>query len=162
MSLFALKKETNHNIRPVDRNAAVEQLMIFLNYYHIDLMEISERIAKKKGESVAKEISELADADQFGLTLCASIEKGWLSISEENGAPLLTQHLYNSIGDITCITYGPVNGKIRRILAGGLPERRGYDIAAECCMQTKAVLDKLQSVDGQNFEIVANNFFQLV
>ena len=163
MSLFALKnKSASENIRPISREDAIVQLMIFLEYYHVDLVEMAKKNAQNKRITENEEMADFLDADKIGLQLCEPIEEGYLTIHEEDSAPILTQHLYNPIGEITHIKYGAVRGKARRAIVGGVPERMGMDIASEVCFQTKAVLDKLQGVDGRNFERIANAFFRLV
>jgi len=162
MSLFSLKKQSSENIRPIDRADAISQLMIFLEYYHVDLVEMATKNSNNKKISANEELADFLDADKIGIQLCEPIEAGFLTIQEENSAPVLIQHLYNPIGDITYIKYGSVTGKVRRAIAGGANERLGMDIASEVCFQTKEVLNKLTGVDGKNFEMIANAFFRLV
>ena len=164
MSQFSLKKKSvlPENIRPVSREDAISQLMIFLEYYHVDLDEMVTRASENKKIAKNEEIADMLDSETMGLEMCRPIEQGWLTIADENATPVLTLHLFNPVGEIKEIKFGAVTGKVRRAVAGGNEKRRGFDFASECCYETKQLLDKLKGVDGQHFEIVANAFFTMV
>ena len=59
MSLFSLKKTSSENIRPISREDAISQLMLFLEYYHVDLVEMATKNANNKKISANEELARL-------------------------------------------------------------------------------------------------------
>lgn len=104
MGKYALPKEKQRPLK-ISEEDAIEQFMLFLSYYHIDL----DLVAKRGSERTGQEIT----GDEMGDEYIRIIREGAMSIVEVDGKVVVKQHLYTPVGDFSEITYHEVNAQCR-------------------------------------------------
>ena len=108
MGKYSKKVKTEYII---DEQTAVNQFMLFVDYYDMDVDEIAEAITKKSKNK------EKTTGDEIGDEYVEMIRLGKFTIFEEDGIVKIKQHLVKSIGksgDFTEIVYGQLRGKNRK------------------------------------------------
>lgn len=154
MGLFALTKKSESPVKAISREDAIVQLMIFLNFYHIDL-EANFAKLQKSGADVGN-----MTADDWGLELVRLIEDGNVSIEERDGVPKVTVHLTTPLGEINELVFGEIGLKQKRIvLSKNLNAlAKGLCIMESVCEQTSALLDRIKGQDAKVLEDLTQLF----
>lgn len=134
----------------IAEDVAIEQFMLFVNYYGLDLDEIAKRASEKLVEMGEKPTT----ADEIGDTYVESIRKGHYSIIENSdGDVVIKQHLIKPVGDFEDVTYGVVRGRNKNDM--------GKTGVNDKTVQTTALLNSLSGNAGKFVEKLVGRDFTI-
>lgn len=141
MSKFSLSKKPE---TVISENDAIAQLMIFLEFYGIDLDERAKDFNKAlKTESYT--------GDELGDAFTKLIMEGKIEIVSGPNGPSINQHTTDSGDGFTIITYGVLKGAARKATGKETDNNveRSWNLLSVLSGLTPAVFDKLGTIDSK-------------
>jgi hypothetical protein len=141
-SKFSLRKKRELFLSEED---ALEQLMLFLEFYEIDLVTAAENMTEKSDDG------STVTADEIGDTMVKLVREKRISFEEsDKEGVLVTQYLSNPIGDINLLKFGKLKAKHRKIM--GRAEKQGKEamiqaLVGAVCSSTQDMIEKLTGSD---------------
>lgn len=134
----------------IAEDVAVEQFMLFVDFYEVDLDDMAEKMSEKLAEKGESKVT----AEEIGDDYVDSIRKGHFSIiKNDDGDVVIKQHLIKKVGDFEDVTYGVLRGRNKNDMGKtGVNDRT---------VQTTALLNSLSGNAGKFVEKLVGRDFTI-